>query len=293
LTSERVIRDEIAALRRALPARRILCVGEVSWDFAEVPDGSVATTGGPGGCALNTAVALRWLGAGVTLAGNPLGLDAHGDAIVAALAAKGIEALVPRRAGIATPSCRCLVDRATGERAFVVSHADIQTPALDAIPVIAARIARGAYSHVFVQPYVEPLADALLARIAGAPVWIAMQDVAPDSPFVARGDALQISRDDADPAALAALAAPFFRGRMAELIVTAGARGAAWIARGEPPRWFAAVPVAPVVDTTGCGDAFRAGFMFARACGQPIDACFALAHRLGALKACLPGSTVF
>lgn len=44
------------------------------------------------------------------------------------------------------------------------------------------------------------------------------------------------------------------------------------------------------VDTTGCGDAFVAGFLYARARGAPFRLCGALGNALGALAATSPGS---
>lgn len=52
------------------------------------------------------------------------------------------------------------------------------------------------------------------------------------------------------------------------------------------------VPAWPVeaVDTTGCGDAFVAGFLHARSRGAGLEACGALGNALGALAATVPGS---
>ncbi len=276
MASTRVLRDEIAAQLRTLGTPpRMLCFGEISWDIAEIAG---AATGAPGGCALNTAYALRFLGADVTLSGNPVGDDAAGDAIVADVAAHGIDARIPRRAGIATPSCRCLVEP-SGERSFVLSHRDIQTFAGEYLDEL------GGYAFAFVQPYVRELSRELLAR--ATPGWILMQDLPADSPFVELGDALQISLDDGGEPSPS-----YFRGRMKELVVTAGRRGAAHVIPGAQPRWFPATPVDHPVDTTGCGDAFRAGFMYARACGGSPEACFALGTAVGAFKACVAGSNL-
>jgi ribokinase len=285
---ERELRDAIARRKGARP--RVLCFGEVSWDIAERAGEPLAA--GPGGCALNTAYALAFLGADVTLSGNPVGTDATGDAIVADLYAHGIDALIPRR-DIATPSCVCRVDAATGERTFATSHGDIQTRADEFVPEIARRICAGDYAQVFVQPYIAELSLTLLRSIGGATAPVLMQDLAGDSAFVELGDTLQISHDDElSPDALAALARPFFRGRMRELLVTAGARGIAVVAKDEPPRVYPAIAVTTPVDTTGCGDAFRAGLMYARACGASRDDAIALGQLMGALKACIAGSKI-
>jgi sugar/nucleoside kinase (ribokinase family) len=65
------------------------------------------------------------------------------------------------------------------------------------------------------------------------------------------------------------------------LVVTRGERGASVIRRGET----VSVPAAParqVVDTTGAGDMFAAGFLFANARGRPLGDCLSLGARLAA-----------
>ncbi len=52
------------------------------------------------------------------------------------------------------------------------------------------------------------------------------------------------------------------------------------------------VPAFPVaaVDTTGCGDAFVGGFLYARSLGAALPVCGALGNAVGALAATVPGS---
>jgi ribokinase len=288
--TERELRAAIAPRTRR--HARVLCFGEIGWDIAERDSARIAEA--PGGCALNTAYALAFLGADVTLSGNPVGGDAMGDAIAADVRTRGIEAMIPRRGDIATPSCVCRVD-ATGERTFVTSHADIGTFAPEFVPELVRRIRAGDYAQLFVQPYIGELAGALLDAIQGVALPIVMQDLDSASPFVELGDTLQISiddRDDFSAAAVAALAPPFFRGRLNELLVTAGARGVAVVEKDQPPRLYPPAFVSSPVDTTGCGDAFRAGLMYARACGDSRDDAIAFGQLVGALKACISGSTI-
>jgi ribokinase len=44
------------------------------------------------------------------------------------------------------------------------------------------------------------------------------------------------------------------------------------------------------LDTSGCGDAFVAGFLLARLSGAPLAQCATLANALGALTATRPGA---
>ncbi len=67
------------------------------------------------------------------------------------------------------------------------------------------------------------------------------------------------------------------------------ARAAALVSSRE---WSGIVPgyAVPVVDTTGCGDAFVAGFLHALVRGAPLPRCAALGNALGAMAAGKPGS---
>ncbi|MEO7027193.1 MAG: adenosine kinase [Caulobacteraceae bacterium] len=68
--------------------------------------------------------------------------------------------------------------------------------------------------------------------------------------------------------------------RCALAAITRGERGSV-ILDGERRHPIAAVPVERVVDTTGAGDQYAAGFLFALARGRPLEAC----GRLGSLAA--------
>ncbi|MFX5187547.1 PfkB family carbohydrate kinase, partial [Acinetobacter baumannii] len=59
------------------------------------------------------------------------------------------------------------------------------------------------------------------------------------------------------------------------LVVTHGAEGAQAVAHGERAR-VAAAPGSHVVDTTGAGDLFAAGFLFGHVRGLPLETCLKL-----------------
>jgi sugar/nucleoside kinase (ribokinase family) len=65
------------------------------------------------------------------------------------------------------------------------------------------------------------------------------------------------------------------RGRAKLAAVTRGEKGSTVIA-GDVIHDVAVVPVEKVMDTTGAGDQYAAGFLFGLAKGQPLDACGAL-----------------
>ena len=70
------------------------------------------------------------------------------------------------------------------------------------------------------------------------------------------------------------------RGRAKLAAVTRGEKGSTVIA-GDQIHDIAVVPVEKVVDTTGAGDQYAAGFLFGLAKGRPLDAC----GRLGSIAA--------
>jgi sugar/nucleoside kinase (ribokinase family) len=75
-------------------------------------------------------------------------------------------------------------------------------------------------------------------------------------------------------------AAAAITGRCGIAAVTRGAAGSIVLAGGTRTQ-VAAAPVEKVVDTTGAGDQYAAGFLFGLARGRPLDAC----GRLGSLAA--------
>jgi ribokinase len=95
-------------------------------------------------------------------------------------------------------------------------------------------------------------------------------------------DALVLSEDDEIERRAAARAA-----QEAELVLTTrGKRGGTYRARGgETGAWAAAPPPAAAVDSYGCGDAFAAGFAFARGTGKGLQEALALAARCGSVCA--------
>ena len=70
--------------------------------------------------------------------------------------------------------------------------------------------------------------------------------------------------------------------RVGTLVVTLGERGSR-LRRGDETFDIPAVPAAEVVDPTGCGDAWRAGYLAGRRRGLPLETCARMGSLLGSL----------
>ena len=85
--------------------------------------------------------------------------------------------------------------------------------------------------------------------------------------FVNEGELATLTGEDAFEDGLAAL-----KDKVPVLVATRGAQGAVALADGQRAE-VAAEPVAKVVDTTGAGDQFAAGFLSGHAKGEPLETC--------------------
>lgn len=72
------------------------------------------------------------------------------------------------------------------------------------------------------------------------------------------------------------------------LVITLGEHGSRIHEAGNTYE-IPSVKAEQIVDPTGCGDAYRAGFLFGRARGLPSERCGQLGSLMGALKVSLPG----
>jgi len=224
---------------------------------------------GPAGTAAGTAVTLAKLGAGVRTAGA-VGDDPIGDLLLTMLAKHGVDtSLVLRRSGVQT-SASVLPIRPDGSRpAFHVPGANL---GFEPAEFPAASLAGVTHLHLGGPELMGGAAAAsLLAPARSAGVVTSADLLAPGDPGVlAWIDPALSSVDYLLPNEEQVLgltgAATVEDGAHALLArgvgcvaVTRGARGALVVT----PESTLAVPAfeVPVVDTTGCGDAFSAGFL--------------------------------
>ncbi len=237
------------------------------------------------GAAGGTAVDLARLGATVRSVGA-IGADALGTFLRQQLEAAGVDtsrlAVVPG----AQTSATILPIRANGERPSL--HVPGVSGLLTAHDVPPAALAGTDYLHVggpdVLGPFAVDVLPGLLraARAAGTVVSTDLLSSAQGgalerlTPVLAQTDHLVINADQGalltgldDPAA----AATALRGQVPGVVVlTTGAAGGVLV-DDAGAYTFPALPV-DVVDTTGCGDAFTAGYVYALSLGwTPREAC--------------------
>jgi sugar/nucleoside kinase (ribokinase family) len=279
-----------------MSAPPVVVIGDVMTDVWVRPAGPIAPATDtlarialrPGGSAANTAAWLGSIGVPVVMLGC-VGDDAAGRHAAEALRAAGAEPRLAVARGVATGACVVLVDDA-GERTMLPdAGANARLPDR---PLPAARHLHVS-GYALLRPRARAAAVAALCRAAhdGVPTSV---DAASAAPLRAAGPAavralargarlLMVTLDEAaaltgtrDPeAAGAALLADH-----AEVVLKLGADGALWRARdGRRARVPAAAPDGPVVDTTGAGDAFAAGWLAGGTPAERLRRATALAAR--------------
>lgn len=240
----------------------------------------------PGGEALNTAVALSRWGARVALVGNDIGDDESGREIVEAVArdAPNLDLrFIAIRPDAQTPVCDCYV-APDGRRAMfgqgfrAMASPDVPSEALDAKVFTAEPNAREAATRAVLQ-----------AADKGLPI-VAM-DFHRIEEAAKRATILQTSYEHLslppDPPHLMEAAAQLHARFGATTVITAGEHGYVWIEEAMYRPIYQSAYVAPkVIDTTGSGDAFRAGYIFAHwLCGESLPAAFKFGAAAAALNA--------
>lgn len=224
----------------------------------------------PGGSAVNTAFALARLGVPCRFVGA-VGEDADGQLVLKSLAAAGVDTdAVATRGGYDTGRVLCFVDK-QGQRALYVSPGANLT-------VTVADLQRGLTSDVSWVHCSSFAGDApftgQLSFIAGLPPEVRLS-LAPGALYAARGyeallpvlarctvlflTGLELAKLTGEPEIFTG-ARMLFREGVKTIVVTMGKEGSLVVT----PSAHFKLPVLPVqvVDTTGAGDAFAAGFIF-------------------------------
>lgn len=251
--------------------------------LAHASDTPAAITMQPGGSAANTAAWLAETGCRVTLCGS-VGDDAPGATLQAALAQHGVELALRTVPDLPTGVCIVLVG-ADGERTMVPDRGANRMPATSA----DTRLSPGTHLHLSGYALLDPdrveHGRALLAtaRAAGATTSVDCASAAPlardPEAFLRAVDGCDVLLANADEAA-ALGGAGTMRRHARVVVVKHGAGGATLLSpAGEV---HAPAEAVTVVDTTGAGDAFAAGFLPAWTARQPDAEALRAGNRLAA-----------
>lgn len=249
-----------------------------------------------GGSAANTLAGLSALGAQCAFIGQ-VAQDQLGEVFAHDIRAVGIDFDTAPRAGD-PPTARCLIfvtpDAQRTMNTFLGASQFLPPAALDAEAVAAAKVL---YLEGYLWDPEEPRAAMRraieAARAAGRKIAFTLSEV-----FVIErhGDDFRALIEDglidilfANHLELAALTGEhdFEEGiaalspKVPVLVVTRSADGAVAIANGERAE-VPAEPIGKVVDTTGAGDLFAAGFLYGHVNDEPLERCL----RRGAIAAC-------
>jgi len=240
-----------------------------------------------GGSAANTLAGMAALGARCAFVGQ-VAQDQFGDVFRHDINAGGIAFDTPARAGeVPTGQCLILVSP-DGERTMntlLGAGQFLHTDAIDDTLVASAAIL---YLEGYMWDPVEPRAAMrramAAARAAGRTIaftasesfiialhrddFLGMIEAGMiDILFVNESELATLTGEDDFEAGLAAVA-----GKVPVLVATRSEKGAVAIAHGERAE-VSAEPVAKVIDTTGAGDQFAAGFLSGFVKGEPLERC--------------------
>jgi len=283
---------------------QVLCVGRNSLDLvfgvdlARLQPDSKQRTSDPallvGGQCVNAAVTLAGLGCAVAYAGV-IGDDAAAARVRGFLEERGVDCSPAETAhGMAAPCAYIMVDRATGERAIV------ETAPPD-FPSFSGRVAEDLWNRTlsvyFDGHEVEAsVAIAVEAARRGIPT-LTDAEVLTDgtrellarvnTAIVPRALAVDLAGSSAPEDMLRALAE---LGGTAH-VVTMGEEGAVGAIAGEAVHFVPAFGCT-AIDTTGAGDAFHAGFLFAGLAGAAFPDAMAFAARVAAAACEVKGANL-
>ena len=248
-----------------------------------------------GGSAANTMAGVAAMGGRAGFVGQVAG-DQLGEIFAHDIRALGVEYLTPPRGG-EVPTGRCLIlvtpDGQRTMNTFPGASHLLSVEALDEQQIRGAAILYlEAYLWVPDGPRAAMGHAIRIAHEAGRKVAFTLSDIAciarrretildligrgaVDTLFANEAEIMALSDESDFDAAIAA-----FQEKVALLVVTCSERGAVAVERGQRVS-VPAAPVEKVVDTTGAGDLFAAGFLVGQARGRSIEASL----RMGAAAA--------
>ena len=270
---------------------RVICAGHLNWDVTlrvdalPDPDGEVAVDSrrcGGGGSAANVANGLADLDVNSSLLGS-VGDDEHGRTARAELADNGVDVSHVVTSGDLETSTKYIVVEPSGEVMVLGCPGANEAFSADDLPEAALAGA----DHLHMTSQRPETATRLAERAAehGVPVSFDPGRRIDDrgyGPAITSVDYLFLNDREA------ALALDAFDLTEQTLVLKHGPEGAE-IRDGERREAHPGYPI-DVVDTTGAGDAFAAGFLAARVEGADDQRALAVANACGALASKAPGA---
>lgn len=289
--------------------RSIAVLGDINVDLSFAlrqfpqPGGDTPATGlhwGSGGAALNMAVALAQLQARPRLIGR-VGDDPAAGVALRAAGAAGVDlSAIQHDATVPTGLCGVIVEPG-GQRSFLSfrgANAHYDPARIEAALAGCAMLLVGGHALLAGAQRQSALRAIDLAVARGLPValdlCIPLIESDRDLVWSLLRRVRLLTLNEAELALLAdgRAVAPALDMLCREGAATVAIkRGAAGCSVGHADmRLHCAPPAVAAVDTTGCGDAFSAGFAWALLRGAPLADCAALGNLLGALTAERPGA---
>ena len=283
--------ERIAALGLARGGMTLIDADRARALYAEMGPGREIS----GGSAANTLAGLAALGARCAFIGQ-VADDQLGEVFAHDIRAGGIAFGTPARAGDPATG-RCLIfvspDGQRTMNTFLGASQFLPAAAIDHAAIADAAVLylegylwdpeepRGAMRQAITaaraagRKVAFTLSDAFVIARYGDDFRALIADRAIDILFANEHELAALTGEDALEAGLAALSP-----QVPVLVVTRSEKGAVALAGGERAS-VQAEPVERVVDTTGAGDLFAAGFLFGHVRGRPLEECL----RLGAICA--------
>lgn len=261
-----------------------LYVGDTMFSFNGISDVI-------GGAATNVAVGLSQLGNQVVF-GSVIGNDAIGDQVTQHVVGKGIDARFVRRDWISTSRTVVLIDR-QGNRQCINDPKQVHEyryPETD-LPEI---FARSGLVYLSTQNWCRYLAQSAHSR--GKTVAIDVQAIIDADEyhrdFLAAADIVFLSTERLGMHSHDFIKKLWFDFDVAAVVATHGENGATLGLKESRTIWYQpGFHIGPVIDKTGAGDAFCAGFLTAVAGQQPLPDAVTFGQLTAAYKIMHKGST--
>lgn len=273
----------------------VLCVGRLYCDliFAGVPRMPSLGTEifandlgfHPGGGAFITASHLVRLGRPAALAAM-VSAPPFGAALEPMLAASGVDTTLCRRLPDGTPPQLTAAVLGDDDRAFVTYRSGPACPPLDIDELKrlgAAHLHIGELTTLVERPDLIERARAAGMSISLDCAWDETLDPETLSALIAKVDVFLPNTAEVDWLGDAGVALP----EDVLLVIKCGRAGARAVAQGAS--FSAPAQKVGVVDTTGAGDAFNAGFLDAWLAGRPVQDCLVAGNAQGAVAVQQPG----